>query len=187
MGRPKVNRFSLGIELENFGPLTLQGGRWRTWFGRSVDDAEVVEMVHKNETEPRGSQIYTDAQLAATFEFASLLAEKYELSDVVGHDDVSPGPKIDPGPAFAMERFRARLLGRREDEPVICETTTNLNIRVGPGTWNAQLEESPLPEGTRVELVANQGRWRFVEVLEEVRGSVDVQGWVHGRYLRRVD
>jgi N-acetylmuramoyl-L-alanine amidase len=30
----------------------------------------------------------------------------------MGHDDISPGRKFDPGPAFPMESLRTRLFGR---------------------------------------------------------------------------
>jgi hypothetical protein len=29
------------------------------------------------------------------------------------------------------------------------------------------------------------GNWRFVDVLATVGGEMDLQGWVHGRYLTR--
>jgi N-acetylmuramoyl-L-alanine amidase len=35
---------------------------------------------------------------------------------VIGHDDVAPGRKSDPGPAFPMESFRSRLFGRSDDD-----------------------------------------------------------------------
>jgi N-acetylmuramoyl-L-alanine amidase len=182
-GRDGLNRFSLGIELDNAGPLNRVGGVWRAWFGRDYPDAEVIEATHKLETRPRGWHVFTEAQIAVCLEASLLLMQKYGLKDVLGHDDVSPGRKLDPGPAFPMRSFKARLLGRREDESVHSRTTTQLNIRSGPGTQHPTLQGSPLPEDTVVLVLEEQGSWRLVDVLDVVNGLMDLQGWVHGRYL----
>jgi N-acetylmuramoyl-L-alanine amidase len=84
-----------------------------------------------------------------------------------------------------MESFRSRIVGRRERGPTLYEVSTSLNIRLGPGTQHEKLPGSPLPRGTLVEVLDEEGSWRFVDVLEEVQGLMDIQGWVHGRYLRR--
>jgi N-acetylmuramoyl-L-alanine amidase len=118
---------------------------------------------------------------------AALLIGRYELRDVVGHDDVAPFRKEDPGPAFPLTSFRSRVLGRAEDEPDLHETTTALNIRRGPGTEFATLPGSPLPPGTRVEILKADARWRFVEVPAAAGEAMDLQGWVHGGFLRRVE
>ena len=115
-----------------------------------------------------------------------MLTTRYNLRDVVGHDDVSPGRKSDPGPAFPISSFRAKVLGRSEDEEDVYETTTDLNIRTGPGTQSAMLEASPLPTGTRVIVQREQGNWRFVDVLDTVNDIMDMEGWVHGRFLQLV-
>ena len=47
---------------------------------------------------------------------ASLLFNHYGLRDVLGHEDIAPGRKSDPGPAFPMASFRGRIVGRSEDE-----------------------------------------------------------------------
>ena len=112
----------------------------------------------------------------------------YGLRDVLGHDDVSPGRKSDPGPAFPMESFRARVLGRHENERSgsLAQVTTALNIRTGPGSAYEKLPESPLPAGTKVEVLGEQGPWRQVLVLDLIHGEMDLEGWVHGRYLTSV-
>ena len=185
-GYDGLNHYSLGIELDNAGPLTRQGNRWKAWFGTTYGDDDVIEAVHKHETHSRGWHTFTPIQIEAALELGDLLVNFYELRDVVGHDDIAPGRKIDPGPAFPLESFRKRLLGRQDDELEKYVTATVLNIRSGPGTQYDQLSGSPLPAGTKVEILRQDGLWRFVDVLDEVSGIMDMQGWVHGRYLRRV-
>ncbi len=180
-----LNHYSLGIELDNAGPLDRHGNRWRAWFGAYYDDDEVIEAVHKHATRPRGWHIYTPVQIEAALELSDLLVNFYNLRDVVGHDDIAPGRKQDPGPAFPMESFRKRILGRAGDENERYLTTTVLNIRMGPGTQHDLIPGGPLPKGTRVEILQQEGTWRFVDVLDEVSGIMDMQGWVHGRYLKR--
>ncbi len=185
-GRRGLNGFSLGIELDNAGPLVRHGNRWRAWFGVEYEDDDVIEVVHKHETTPRGWHVFPPEQIEVALEVASLLVQRYSLRDVVGHDDIAPGRKKDPGPAFPMESFQSHVLGRAGDEEVQYEATTRLNIRTGPGTQYETIPGSPLPQGTRVEIVAQQESWRRVDVLEASNDTSDMEGWVHGRYLRRV-
>jgi uncharacterized protein YraI len=84
-----------------------------------------------------------------------------------------------------MASFRARVLGREQGEAEALETSTTLNIRVGPGTRFETLREGPLPPGTRVEVLERSGLWCLVDVLDVVGEVMDFQGWVHGRYLHR--
>jgi N-acetylmuramoyl-L-alanine amidase len=115
-GRTGVNRFSLGIELANPGNLQRTGSRWRTWFGEVVDEDLVMVARHKNGGPRQGWKVFTAEQLDAAVEVASLLVEAYGLTEIVGHDDVAPGRKVDPGPAFPMERFRGLVMGRGDEE-----------------------------------------------------------------------
>lgn len=185
-GLSGLNRFSIGIELDNAGKLTRQGGRWTAWFGRSYDDSDVMEAIHPNETELAGWHVYTEKQLETAVEVSGVLIKKYNLDYVLGHEEISPGRKVDPGPAFPLRSVRARLLGRRDDSPEILETSTVLNIRTGPGTQFDTLPGSPLPAGTRVEILGAAGSWRRADVVGIVNGIMDIQGWVHGGYLRPV-
>jgi N-acetylmuramoyl-L-alanine amidase len=184
-GRVGLNRWSIGIELDNAGKLTRHGSRWRSWFGQTYDPDDVLEATHKHESEPAGWHVYTPEQLDAALELATSLVERYGLRDIIGHDDISPGRKSDPGPAFPMASFRARIFGRREEESLTHRATAVLNIRTGPGAQHARLDDGPLPVGTRVEVMGQQGSWRLVDVLDTVNGVSDLQGWVHYRFLER--
>jgi len=182
-----LNRHSIGIELDNAGRLEQKGGRWCAWFGNPYPDDEVMEAAHKHETRACGWHTYTPEQIESALEVSAMLIRKYDLLDVVGHEDIAPGRKSDPGPAFPMGSFRARLLGRSADRPVRFETTTFLNVREGPGTAHPKLAAGPLPPGTAVQVLDAHGSWRLVDVEGEVSGDNDVQGWVHGGFLRRRD
>ena len=55
---------------------------------------------------------YTAAQYAMLARLAKALRQRYPIDDIVGHSDIAPGRKTDPGPAFDWARLR-RLAGPR--------------------------------------------------------------------------
>jgi N-acetylmuramoyl-L-alanine amidase len=194
-GLTALNNHSIGIEMDNAGPLTRSNGRWTAWFGTSYPPEQVIEAVHKHQTQLTGWQLYTPEQLFTALEVASVLVHEYQLLDVVGHDDIAPGRKSDPGPAFPMDSFRARVFGRGDlgmpdtaPEPAkpVYATTTNLNIRSGPGSSFSTLPGSPLPRGARLRLLGTSGSWYQVDVLDTINGIMDLQGWVHSGYVQQI-
>lgn len=185
-GLEGMNQFSIGIELDNAGRLTHQGGRWRSWFGAFFPDDEVMEAAHKHGGDVHGWHTFGESQIAAAVDAARAIVDAYGIEDVIGHDDISPGRKVDPGPAFPMESFRAAVMGRREDSPVTFESTTDLNIRSGPGTEFDPIRPMPLPLGTRMVVRARAASWCFVEVIQKETGRPEFSGWVHGDYIRAV-
>ena len=185
-GKVGLNRFSIGIELDNPGYLKKRVGGWFTIWGDPVNDSNVIEAEHKNGGPLKGWHTYSSIQLETAAMVASALVRHYELKDILGHEDVAPGRKTDPGPAYPMDSFRARVIGRTDDEPEVFETITKLNIRIGAGTQYEKLSVSPLPTGTKLDVVAKNGSWCLVDVLNKVKGEMDINGWVHQRYIRQV-
>lgn len=196
-GLSGLNSHSIGIELDNAGRLTRHPDGWVSWFGKVYPDAGGAEAVHKHETVASGWHRYTEDQLRVAAETCACLVEHYDLEDVIGHDDIAPKRKSDPGPLFPMDSFRARVLGRnsddglappptaaRDDDRLIETTASFLNIRTGPGTQHSLLPEGPLPQGTALAVVDEEGSWLLVDVLSAISNSVDIQGWVHGRFTR---
>lgn len=56
---------------------------------------------------------YADAQYERLAQLAVALRTKYPITEIVGHSDVAPGRKTDPGAAFDWNRFNERLAAAR--------------------------------------------------------------------------
>lgn len=108
-----MNQYSIGIELVNAGKLRHRSDlKWVNWANNVIPDDQVTEAIHKSEATTAGWHEYTETQIKAAIKVASLLNATYQFTDVLGHEDISPGRKVDPGPLFPMNSFRSIVLGR---------------------------------------------------------------------------
>jgi len=182
-----LNSYSIGIEIDNAGRLQKKGDDWCAWTGKKIPNDEVVLATHKNESSESAWHAYTEVQLQALISLTSTLVDKFGCSEILGHDDIAPMRKSDPGPAFPMDSFSSVVLGRSEDPlgevEKVTKTTSILNIRSGPGTHYDKLEGGPLPKNTRVDILYKEMNWQFVYVVDVINGEADLEGWVYGKYL----
>jgi AmpD protein len=65
---------------------------------------------------------FEDAQYETLAALTRALAARYEIADIVGHGDVAPGRKTDPGPHFDWGRYRAMLKTNRGDAKPVPES-----------------------------------------------------------------
>lgn len=181
-GLTGLNEYAIGIEMDNAGLLTRMGDTLTAWFGASYPTSQAVQAKHKLDPEPRWWHAYTPKQIEVGLKLATLLVKEYGLTDVLGHEDIAPERKRDPGPAFPLESIRSRVLGRKDEEDeryrVIIDS---LNIRKGSGT-EFDLAAPPLRKGTTLLILEKGARWTKVAVV----GPGDLEGWVSNKYIEPV-
>lgn len=91
-----LNSCSIGIEIANGGDS----------YPRKFSKLAPLKARHRNGGPEREWESYPEAQLAAVEEVSKLLVKRYNLDDAIGHEDIAPTRKTDPGPAFPMQEMR---------------------------------------------------------------------------------
>ena len=75
------------------------------WLGRSrCNDFSIGIELEGSDFVP-----FTDVQYATLVRLTRCLQRAYPIRTIVGHSDIAPGRKTDPGPFFDWSRYRASL------------------------------------------------------------------------------
>lgn len=179
--RSGMNRYSIGIEMDNAGIVTPSGSHYVSWFGRKYPAEETMKAVHRNEDFERYWHVYTEAQINAAYELCEALTKAYPVKYILGHEEVSPGRKSDPGPAFPLDKLRQRLLEKDRSEEEAADTpeaaevaVDSLNFRESPSAESGKVSK-PLRKGMQLKILDKQGSWYKV--------AVEQQGWVMGTFI----
>jgi N-acetylmuramoyl-L-alanine amidase len=176
-----LNPFAIGIEMDNAGLLHREGERCVAWFGKPYPDSEVLVAEHRHGGGVRPWHAYSEVQIERALELCEALAAHYGIEDVLGHEDIARGRKVDPGPAFPLHAVRSRALGRGADAlPRLVVNATSLNIRGGPGAEHPKVAPA-LKRGAELILLEAQDRWSRVAVV----GVTDLEGWVCNDFVER--
>jgi AmpD protein len=96
-----------GGEILQFVPCTRRAWHAGTsgWRGRArCNDFSIGIELEGTDAAP-----YAAAQYASLAALVAALLRSYPIEEVVGHADIAPGRKTDPGPAFDWQRFRTLL------------------------------------------------------------------------------
>jgi N-acetylmuramoyl-L-alanine amidase len=180
-----LNSHSIGIELDNPGVMTRTGSKWIAWFGKEYPASVITEAIHKHQEVSAGWHIFPEKQIESCIKLSKLLVTNYQLLDIVGHEDISPFRKTDPGPAFPMENFKSIVLGREDDVADIFKVNTDdTNLRSGAGNNFPVLAK--LKKGMKVEYLKRNLNWIHVFVVSKVQGLNEPEGWIHSSLLDKV-
>jgi N-acetylmuramoyl-L-alanine amidase len=182
-----LNDYSVGIELVNWGKLNQGPGGWKSYTGVPVPDSRVIVAEHRNHPGAlHGWEIFDESQYRACVACTHAIVAHYGLQaiDIIGHDDIAPGRKVDPGPAFDMVRFRSHVFGGESDVDVepdlyVVNAPSGLNMRKGPGIQADKI--TTLAHASKVRIVEKAGPWWLVAAI--VDGNDDTTGWVHSKWL----
>ncbi len=186
-----LNGHAIGIEIANLGFLDRRvGDGWtRDGLGRVLKGEQVVVARHRNGGPEMGWEAFPEAQLKAVEAITVALRAAYPtIQEVVGHDDIAPQRKVDPGPAFPMRRFQL-LGGGAAGSGSLADndfgrfevvSRDELNLRGGPGPAFAVVAK--LAPGTTLRVLREEGEWRLVDL----QGDGLQDGFVHGAFLRRL-
>lgn len=106
----------VGVEINNAGSLDkLPDGRFKTWFNTYVESKDVRYTPGVANQDKGHYEKYTPAQETTLIEFflwmKAQAPEIFSFDFVLGHDEVAPGRKNDPGASLSvtMPEFRAYL------------------------------------------------------------------------------
>ena len=101
-----LNKYAIGIEMINAGPLSYDGSQFKTVYNQVIPESDVF--IDEN---GKAWHSYTEAQIATALAITPVLCKKYKCVDVLDHEMISPGRKIDAGPAFTetLEKMRFHL------------------------------------------------------------------------------
>lgn len=201
-----MNQHAIGIELVNPGFVEqLLDGSFRREVGRNAANKPIyktypaslvpklVQAQHKNKFLAGASAAfwfaYPQAQLTALYALSKLLIQHYQLVQALGHDDVSPVRKPDPGPAFNWASFKQHVLGSTNTigNIYLVATTDFAAFRTAPSTNSVIIKK--LTNGYEIGIIETVGTWCKVylaqqktEMIENGR-CVKKIGWIHSSLL----
>ncbi|WP_144395324.1 N-acetylmuramoyl-L-alanine amidase [Pleionea sediminis] len=183
-GKSNFNNFSIGIELVNPGKLVRVGDEYQAWFGKTYPASRVVKVETKNSQEYWCS--YSIPQIQALKELILVLKRHYPINMLVGHEEISPGRKVDPGPAFPLEDMRRQLMDIDRDG--LLNETEKSDIQLGEviaqqlnirSSIRGVPRKGPLKRGKRVWILEESNDWYKVFVEET--------GWVKKEFVKLLD
>lgn len=197
-GKPNVNGFSIGIEIDNPGRLRqIANGVFSGVATFNSLDPSI--QVTQAETPQHGTgywMAYSDAQVQAVIELCRALIEKYPtIKGIITHWLISPGRKVDTNPLFPLEQVRNKVFGAMDvpeppppsvavaakklafvsDAVVIA---SSLNLRASP---NGKVLGS-LSRGTRIDIqeMDQLTGWSFVRT--DI--GVGKTGYVFSKFIK---
>lgn len=179
-GKTNCNAFSIGIEIDNWGLLTKRAdGSFISHTGTVIPKEKVMEAPNKL-GRGRYWEIYDPRQLESLREVVKTILETYpSITEIVGHEDISPRRKIDPGPALYdfMRTLSNEFHNGRKDCSEIETRVVNaksLNVRSGPSTKHAVV--ASLKYGDTVKVIYDGGNWSRLDM------GIG-EAWVYDKYL----
>lgn len=183
-GKANCNDFTIGIEIDNWGLLEKRAdGHYYSHAGTKIDPGLVFVGPNKLGN-GKYWEAYSQTQRDAVYAQCLALVKAYpSIKEVVGHEDIAPRRKIDPGPALYdfITYCNNNLFGggRKSDAVAKDERTVNaaaLSVRNDDRLDATRV--GSLKKGDKVNVVYDSGDWSLIEY----EGG---EAWVFDKYLTK--
>lgn len=143
----------------------------RTWLNSSSIGIEMVNQGYTETAEGRVWQPWSEEQIDALVPLLKDIMQRHGLTadHVVGHSDIAPQRKVDPGPAFPWQRLADEGLIRWPEPQAVATHLTVFNQQLPSVVWFQQQlakigygvpEHGELDEATRNVVAAFQMKYR---------------------------
>ncbi|MEZ5195998.1 MAG: N-acetylmuramoyl-L-alanine amidase [Bacteroidales bacterium] len=93
-GRSGLNKYSIGIEIDNAGQLEKVGSEYKAWFGKKYQENEVLYAAHRNNSTKSYWHLYTEKQIEACRQVCVELMKQYKITTIVGHEEIAPKERL---------------------------------------------------------------------------------------------
>lgn len=114
--------------------------RGRTWLNASSIGIELVNPGYRDDAVGRHWQPYSEAQIVALITLLKGIVERHRLppDSIIGHSDIAPQRKVDPGPLFPWQRLAEAGLIRWPDPVQVAAQTADFEQRLPGALWFQQ-------------------------------------------------
>ncbi|HEY0288310.1 MAG TPA: N-acetylmuramoyl-L-alanine amidase [Pseudomonas sp.] len=154
----------------------------RTWLNSSSIGIEIVNPGYQDTPTGKVWYPYSEAQIQALIVLLKDIAQRNRIEPrhIIGHSDIAPLRKLDPGPMFPWKRLAREGLGLWPDERLVAQRQAQMMGNVPSISWFQQqlaLLGYPTPQtgeldvATRHVLAAFQMHYR----PEKFEGEPDLQ------------
>ncbi|PTT95013.1 N-acetylmuramoyl-L-alanine amidase, partial [Pseudomonas sp. HMWF005] len=110
----------------------------RTWLNSSSIGIEIVNPGFKDTPTGRQWYPYSEAQIQSLIVLLKDISKRHGISaqHIIGHSDIAPLRKLDPGPLFPWKRLAAEGLGKWPNEQAVARQQALFDSRELPGiSW----------------------------------------------------
>ena len=143
----------------------------RTWLNASSIGIELVNQGYTDAVDGRHWQPFSEAQIETLIVLLQDLVKRHDLplDSIVGHSDIAPQRKVDPGPLFPWKRLADAGLIRWPDAAEVAREQARFAVALPDIAWfQAQLQQlgyqvphsGELDLATRNVLAAMQMKYR---------------------------
>lgn len=167
-----VNFFSVGIEISNWGLLKKKGDTYYCWPNNynTVFNKEIFE-----DSLGKFWEAYPPKQIDAVVELSKYILKNFPeitLENIVGHEQISPGRKTDPGPAFPWDKVKKRLTEKNTPKS---EPPSDKNYEQDKVIKEENLSDKDFAEQVKVRSGSRKGGGNLSElisVISEIINSI---------------